>query len=214
METAKLNKVHSEVTRRWLTTRQVATMLGSPMSTIAKWRKKNRGPHFYSIGAGSLTVARYAIEDVEKYIAECRDRKHPKSLEPVMEEANGIPSFEVYERQRRVHDKLPLSAKMVAYRKGQAVKMFRELRREEDRAREIERMTLEEYAARKGYTVIPEKQMELPLEPVAASDDRPLEHSDVAEVAMIDVVGSVAGALQTIAKAMDVWITAMRGVEG
>ncbi len=55
---------------RLLTTREVSEQIGIPVGTLRYWRMQGRGPAAYKLGTNGRV--RYAVADVEAFLASCR----------------------------------------------------------------------------------------------------------------------------------------------
>ena len=56
------------MSKRYLTTAEVAEMLRTPIETVRYWRHVDKGPKSFKVGRRVL----YAVEDVDAWLAEAR----------------------------------------------------------------------------------------------------------------------------------------------
>lgn len=55
------------MTETYLTTRQLADMLGVSVGTLRVWRHQGVGPRYLKLGGRKTSHCRYAMSDIEKW---------------------------------------------------------------------------------------------------------------------------------------------------
>jgi len=54
--------------KRLLSPREVAKILGTSRSTLARWRREGKGPKYLKLGEGMFAAVRYRGSDVRAFI--------------------------------------------------------------------------------------------------------------------------------------------------